>query len=426
MKRLFSMLLLSVLVATATPIPSSAATSLAHQLIKLSCPAKADVNDPCKAVYYVGGDGKRHAFPNDKTYFTWFADFSQVKAVSQSAMAGVPLGPNVTYRPGIKLVKFTTLNNVYAVGIGGELRWITTEAAAQTLYGTTWNKQVDDISDAFFSDYRPGKDIVTATDFHKELETSDAPTPDANLASTSQTLSLATDRGTFTVDVVTLQKNRFEMVTDTADVTDCKNGCAAASLQDFASKNQAFAGIHGTYFCPPEYADCAAKTNTFLSPIYNSAAGTMINSSSLVVHEGPMLAAATDGRTFFYHRTKDFGSSVSDFQTKTGGTLAAAVSNYPSLMENGQVVVNTEARLAETNPGTKSLRGGIGMNAHFIFLVIAHSANVEELAAAMKALGATDALNLDGGGSAALWYSGAYVVGPGRPLPNAVLFKAKN
>lgn len=44
-----------------------------------------------------------------------------------------------------------------------------------------------------------------------------------------------------------------------------------------------------------------------------------------------------------------------------------------------------------------------------------------DLAHVFKSLGATHALNLDGGGSVALWFGG-YKVGPGRSLPNAVIF----
>ncbi len=38
-----------------------------------------------------------------------------------------------------------------------------------------------------------------------------------------------------------------------------------------------------------------------------------------------------------------------------------------------------------------------------------------------QTLGATNALNLDGGGSSALSIDGGYRVGPGRLLPNAVV-----
>ena len=40
----------------------------------------------------------------------------------------------------------------------------------------------------------------------------------------------------------------------------------------------------------------------------------------------------------------------------------------------------------------------------------------------MKAMGMNNALNLDSGGSTALWHGG-YKVGPGRGIPNAIIFK---
>ncbi|MBI4090347.1 MAG: phosphodiester glycosidase family protein, partial [Candidatus Kerfeldbacteria bacterium] len=35
------------------------------------------------------------------------------------------------------------------------------------------------------------------------------------------------------------------------------------------------------------------------------------------------------------------------------------------------------------------------------------------------------AMNLDGGGSSALWYRGSYKVGPGRNVPNALVMRTK-
>ena len=57
-----------------------------------------------------------------------------------------------------------------------------------------------------------------------------------------------------------------------------------------------------------------------------------------------------------------------------------------------------------------------------IFLVIAYNATVPELADIMQTLKVDDALNLDGGGSAAMIYNGEYMVGPGRNIPNAIIF----
>jgi len=50
---------------------------------------------------------------------------------------------------------------------------------------------------------------------------------------------------------------------------------------------------------------------------------------------------------------------------------------------------------------------------------------MQQFAHVFKSLGATGALNLDTGGSAALYNSGRYVVGPGRDLPNAIIFAKK-
>ncbi len=411
------MALLSPITASAAPTPGS--------LIKIPCPTGAAADHPCKAVYFYGHDNRRHAFPNEKVYFTWYSDFSSVQTVSAPFLASITLGGNATYRPGIKMVKFQTLDKVYAVALGGDLRWIKTEVAAGSLYGADWNKKVDDIPDTFFTDYRFGADINNATDYNKTAELTSAPTIDSNLMSTVRSEKVVTSRGSFDAEIITLQRSRFDMLTDTADTSDCSNGCAVKPLAEYITENAATIGIHGTYFCPTEYPDCAGKTNTFNGSVYNSAAHVMLNADDLPIHQGPMVAAATDGRYFYFHRTNQFGNSVSAFETTNNATLGAALANYPSLIEDGSVIVESEARLTETNPTVKSVRGGFGFNDRFVYLVVVRNATVTDLAYVMQTLGATSALNLDGGGSAALWHEGAYAFGPGRSLPNAILFKQK-
>ncbi len=117
------------------------------------------------SVYYYQG-GRRFVFINDKAYKTWYKDFSGVKKISDSELASVPLGGNITYKSGVKMVKITTDPKVYAVDKGGVLRWIKSEAVAVALYGANWNKQIDDVSDANFSDYTVGADIGSASDFN--------------------------------------------------------------------------------------------------------------------------------------------------------------------------------------------------------------------------------------------------------------------
>ena len=121
------------------------------------------------AVYYVD-EGKRYVFPNEKVYFSWYQGFDGVQTVSDETLASYPIGGNVTYRPGLKLVKIQTDPRVYAVGAGGRLRWIMNEQAAVSLYGQDWNRKVDDIPDAFFFDYKEGDPISSSADYDKISE----------------------------------------------------------------------------------------------------------------------------------------------------------------------------------------------------------------------------------------------------------------
>jgi hypothetical protein len=107
-------------------------------------------------VYYLGADGRRHAFPNPSVYASWFCDFSKVRVVSSSVLASIPLGPNVTYRSGLRLVKFPSIPTVYVVQPNGMLRGIVDEAMARKIAGDNWAKKVSDISEAFYVDYRFG------------------------------------------------------------------------------------------------------------------------------------------------------------------------------------------------------------------------------------------------------------------------------
>ena len=122
------------------------------------------------AVYYVGGDNKRYVFPNDKVYYTWYKDFSTVKTVSEDILASYQIGGNVTYRPGVRMIKMRSIPNTYAVSHSGVLKWISSEAVAKALYGSGWSTQIDDVSDAFFTNYKVGDDIEDASDFDPQVE----------------------------------------------------------------------------------------------------------------------------------------------------------------------------------------------------------------------------------------------------------------
>lgn len=117
-------------------------------------------------LYYIGDNNRRYVFPNEATYFTWYEDFSQVITVSQEALEKFVIGTNVRYKPGLRLVKSPAESKVYAVSQYGEIRWIKSEEIAKEIYGEYWSLLVDDIPDAFFTNYFAyQRDIEEAKDY---------------------------------------------------------------------------------------------------------------------------------------------------------------------------------------------------------------------------------------------------------------------
>lgn len=133
--------------------PLSARAAVAGDLVK---------GQTLSTVYYYANDGKRYAFPNEKTYFSWYSDFSGTQTISDSQLAAIPLGGNIVGRPGSFWVKIQSDPKTYAVTPDGGLRWIETEAVAVGLAGSDWNQFIVDVPDVFFADYTVGASLTSA------------------------------------------------------------------------------------------------------------------------------------------------------------------------------------------------------------------------------------------------------------------------
>jgi len=147
------------------------------------------------AVYYYAKDGFRYVFPNDKTYFTWYQNFDTVKWLSDADLGKIQIGGNVTYRPGVKMIKINSDPKTYAVGENGSLHWVSTEAAAISLYGSNWNTKIDDVPDGFFSNYTMSSDIEDSSDFVPADETATATSIDSDKGLLSPVIVVITDSG---------------------------------------------------------------------------------------------------------------------------------------------------------------------------------------------------------------------------------------
>ncbi len=121
-------------------------------------------------VYYYAEDGNRYNFPNEKTYFTWYDNFDDVKIIDDSTLATLQLVGNVTYRPGSRMLKVQSDPKVYIIERNGTLRWVTSESIASDIYGSNWNQYIDDISVAFFPYYTTGDQIDNSDDHARNEE----------------------------------------------------------------------------------------------------------------------------------------------------------------------------------------------------------------------------------------------------------------
>ncbi len=146
--------------------PTIASAAAEGDVIKVTCTAEAAIDDSCRAVYYLGLDGERHAFPNEDVYLSWYENFDNVIDIDEAEMNDLALGKNVTLKPGVKVVKFQTDDAIYAVAEGGVLRHYLTPSLVAVDYGDDWaERDFVVMPDTFFNDYQVGEEIDSDTDY---------------------------------------------------------------------------------------------------------------------------------------------------------------------------------------------------------------------------------------------------------------------
>ena len=214
----------------------------------------------------------------------------------------------------------------------------------------------------------------------------------------------------FLVDVIAGNMSSTKIIVDTATDGDCRDNCPVLSLGEYVGRNGAYAGVNGSYFCPADYPSCAGKSNSFDTLAMNKNK-KYINSDNNVYSTVPAVIFGS-GFMRFVGRSQDWGRD-----TGVDGVLA----NQSLLISDGNVVFGGDGDPKKGSVGRRSFvanKGGIA------YIGIIHGVTVAQGALVLKAMGMENALNLDSGGSTALW-SGGYKVGPGRNLPNVILFVNK-
>lgn len=225
-----------------------------------------------------------------------------------------------------------------------------------------------------------------------------------------QQQKVETSAGTFAVSLVAGDMGSTKVIVDTASGSDCKNDCPVLALGDYVARNGAFAGINGSYFCPASYPSCADKKNSFDLLVMNKDK-VYFNSENNVYSSNPAV--------IFQGGSMRFVSAASQWGRDTG--IDSMLSNYPLLVSGGEVRFGGDG---DPKKGSKGSRSFVANKGNTAYIGVVHGATVAEAAIALKTLGMENALNLDSGGSTALW-AGGYKVGPGRAIPNAILFVRK-
>lgn len=242
------------------------------------------------------------------------------------------------------------------------------------------------------------------------IDTSKVPTNATPPGSGFSRQMVPTDVGSFLIDVVAADMGSTRVIVDTASDNDCHDNCPVLSLGDYVSRNGAFAGINGSYFCPASYPSCAGKTNSFDLLAMNKNKH-YFNSDNNVYSNNPVVVFG-NGSIRFVGQGSGWGRD-----TGVDGVLM----NYPMVVSGSNVAFGGDD---DPKKGSKGTRSFVGHKGNTVYIGVARNVTVAEMGHALKAMGMEDAMNLDSGGSTALWYSG-YKAGPGRNIPNAILFVRK-
>ncbi|MCA9385349.1 S-layer homology domain-containing protein [Candidatus Dojkabacteria bacterium] len=220
-----------------------------------------------------------------------------------------------------------------------------------------------------------------------------------------------TSKGTFGIEYVAANLATTRVLTDVLADTDCGDNCPVQPLEQYVFDNGGYAAVNGTYFCPTEYDSCNGKSNSF-DPLVMTPEKNYINIDKNLYSTNPAI--------IFKEDSVEFIPNVKDVNT-SDITPTGVISNYPSLVFDRNLAIEDEGDPKMT---VKSSRGFIAHNDEMVYIGVIHNVSVVESGYVLHRMGVDNAINMDGGWSTSLWYDG-YKVGPGRNLPNAIVFVEK-
>ena len=218
--------------------------------------------------------------------------------------------------------------------------------------------------------------------------------------------SVTTDAGNFTVNVISADLRTTKVVVDTASENDCNDNCPVLPLASYVARSGAFAAINGPYFCPASYPACSGKKNSFDT--------LMMNKNKHYFNSGNNVYSSVPAANF--STTSRFVTQSSQWGRDTG--VDSVIAGQPLLVFNGQSQFSGDGDLKKSGKGTRAF---IGATDNTVYIGLVYNATVAEMANVVAKMGIRNAINLDSGGSIAMWNNGRYVAGPGRDLPFGIM-----
>jgi hypothetical protein len=217
--------------------------------------------------------------------------------------------------------------------------------------------------------------------------------------------------GSYLVNIISADLNSTRVIVDTASDGTCANDCPVTPLGTYAARSGAFAAINGPYFCPASYPSCAGKTNSF---------DTLLMNKNKVYFNSENNVYSTVPAVIFSGSSARYVGQSSQWGRDTG--VDSVIANQPLLTLNGERIFGGDGEPKREGKGSRSFVGSTGST---VYIGVVHNVSAAEMAHVLHTLGIHNSLNLDSGGSTALWSGGRYVVGPGRDLPFGILFVRK-
>ncbi len=105
-----------------------------HGLYRVEGGTASTVNEahPYSDVYYVDPAGRRHAFPTEQVFRSWYKEEPKIESVPDWKIANIPLRKNVSFRPG-SVVRLENTQEFYRVMPNRTLKKFQDEKTYQSL-----------------------------------------------------------------------------------------------------------------------------------------------------------------------------------------------------------------------------------------------------------------------------------------------------